>query len=77
MFKRSIYKDLFNHIFCNNLFTKNQYDFMSDDSCTFQLFSIVHEINSLLVSNPVINVRGVFLDISKAFDKGVAWGASL
>ena len=42
---------------------------MPGDSCIFQLLSIVHEINSSLDCNPTIDVRGVFLDISKAFDK--------
>ena len=31
--------------------------------------SIVHEINSSFDCNPTIDVSGVFLDISKAFDK--------
>ena len=69
IFERLIYKDLFNHFYCNNLFTKNQSGFMPGDSCIFQLLSIVHEINSSLDCNPTIDVRGVFLDISKAFDK--------
>ena len=47
---------------------------MPGDSCIFQLLSIVHEINSPLDSNSTIDVRvvflrGVFLNISKAFDK--------
>ena len=42
---------------------------MPGDSCIFQLLSIVHEINSSLDCNPTIHVRGVFPDISKAFDK--------
>ena len=42
---------------------------MPGDFCIFQLLSIVHEINSSLDCNPTIDVRGVFLDISKAFDK--------
>ena len=42
---------------------------MPGDSCIFQLLSVVHEINSSLDCNPTIDVRGVFLDISKAFDK--------
>ena len=42
---------------------------MSGDSCIFQLLSNVYEINSSFDCNPTINVRGVFLDISKAFDK--------
>ena len=69
LFERLIYKDLFNHFYCNNLFTKNQSAFMSADSCIFQLLSIIYEINSSLDCNPTIDVRGVFLDISKAFDK--------
>ena len=69
LFERFIYKDLFNHFYCNNLFTKNQSAFMSGDFCIFQLLSIIYEINSSLDCNPTIDVRGVFLDISKAFDK--------
>ena len=41
---------------------------MPGDSYIFQLLPFVHEINSFDCS-PTINVRGVFLDISKAFDK--------
>ena len=69
IFEGSIYKDLFNHFYCHNLFTKNQSGFMPGDSCIFQLLSIVHEISSPLDCNPTIDVRGVFQDISKAFDK--------
>ena len=69
LFERFIYKDLFNHFYCNKLFTKNQSAFMSGDFCIFQLLSIIYEINSSLDCNPTIDVRGVFLDISKAFDK--------
>ena len=42
---------------------------MPSDSCIFQLLSIVHKINSSLDCNPTLDVRGVFLDISKAFVK--------
>ena len=42
---------------------------MPGDSCIFQLLSIVHEINSSFDCNTTIDVTGVFLDISKAFDK--------
>ena len=42
---------------------------MPGDSCIFQLLYIVHEINSFLDCNPTIDVKGVFLDISQAFDK--------
>ena len=69
IFVRLIYKDLFNHFYCNNLFTQNQSGFMPGDSRILQSLSIVHEINSSLDFNPTIDVRGVFLDISNAFDK--------
>ena len=69
IFERLICKDLFNHFYCNNLFTQNQSGFMPGDSCIFQLLSIVHEINFSLDCNPSIDVRGAFLDISKPFDK--------
>ena len=42
---------------------------MPGDSCILQLLSIADKINSSLDFNPTINVRCVFLDISKAFDK--------
>ena len=42
---------------------------LTGDSCISQLLSIVHDINSSYDCHPMINVRGVFLDISKAFDK--------
>ena len=39
------------------------------DSCIAQLLSIIHEIQTAFDNNPAVDVRGVFLDISKAFDK--------
>ena len=42
---------------------------MPGDSCIFQLLSIFHEINSSFDCNPTIDVRSVFLDASKTFDK--------
>ena len=50
-------------------FTKCQSGFLPGDSCISQLLSIVHDINSLFDCNPAIDIRGVFLDISKAFEK--------
>ena len=60
VFERLIYKDLFNHFYCNNLFTKNQSGLVPGDSYIFQLLSIVHEINPSLDFNPTIDVRDVF-----------------
>ena len=43
--------------------------FLPGDSCTSQLLSVIHEIQKLFDESPTIDVRGIFLDISKAFDK--------
>ena len=34
-----------------------------------QLLPIIHEIETVLFNSPTVVVRGVFLDISKTFDK--------
>ena len=39
------------------------------DSCVNQLLAITHEIFEAFDCNPSLEVRSVFLDISKAFDK--------
>ena len=51
----------------NNVLSPNQSEFRSGDSYINQLLSINHE--SLSVFDRGLNVPGVFLDISKAFDK--------
>ena len=51
----------------NDLLSPNQSGFRSGDSCINQLLSINHEI--LNVFDKGLEVRGIFLDILKAFDK--------
>ena len=43
--------------------------FKKNDSCINQLVSITHEIYSAFDGNPSLEVRGIFLHLSKAFDK--------
>jgi len=43
--------------------------FRKGDSCVSQLLSITHNIFKGFDANPSIDTRGVFLDISKAFDR--------
>ena len=69
IYKRIIFKELFNHFYHDQLFTKCQSGFLHDDSCISQLFSVVQEINSSFDCDPTIDVSGVFRDISKTFDK--------
>ena len=51
----------------NKLISPKQSSFRRGDSCTNQLRSIAHEILSTFYEGH--EVRGVFLDISKAFDR--------
>ena len=41
----------------------------TNDSCINKLLSIVHSIYSDFDRNQSLEVRGIFLDISEAFDK--------
>ena len=47
----------------------NQSGFCSSDSSVNQLLAITHEIFEAFDCNPPLEVRSVFLDISKAFGK--------
>ena len=51
----------------NELISPNQSGFKPGDSCTNQLLAITHEIYKSFDKG--FEVRGVFLDILKAFDK--------
>ena len=51
------------------LLNRNQSGFRPSDSCINQLLAITQEIFEAFDCNPTLEVRSVFLDISKAFDK--------
>ena len=67
IFERLIYNSLFEFFIANELIPSNQSGFKSGDSCINQFLSITHEIYKPFDDG--YKVRGVFLDISKAFDK--------
>ena len=52
------------------LLNPNRSGFRPSDSCVNQLLAITHEIFKAFDCNPPFEVRSVFLDISKVFDKG-------
>ena len=58
---------MFSFFLANNLLAPNQSGFKPGDSCINQLLSITHEIYSSFDNG--FEVRSVFLDISKAFNK--------
>ena len=66
-FERIIYNNIFEYLTTNKLISDNQSGFKPGDSCVNQLLSITHEIYHSLDNS--LEVRGVFLDISKAFVK--------
>ena len=51
----------------NDLISQNQSGFKPGDSCINQLLAITHKIYKSF--DACLDVRAVFLDISKAFDK--------
>ena len=67
IFERLIFNEMFRFLIENNLISSNQSGFNPGDSCINQLLSITHEIYKSFDDG--FEVRGVFLDISKAFDK--------
>ena len=67
IFEHFIYNKLFHFFQENNLISANQYGFKPGDSCNNQPLAITHEIYKLV--DDEYEVRGVFLDISKAFDR--------
>ena len=69
VFERIIYNSLFNHFIRNKLFTPSQFGFLPGNSCIAQILAIIHEIQTNIDSNAPVDVRSVFLDISKEFDK--------
>ena len=69
MFEKIIFNNLYNYFNANNLITKNQSGFRPGDSTTNQLLYLVNEIHEAFEDPTSLEVRAVFLDISKAFDK--------
>ena len=66
-FERLIFNVMFRFLNKNNLISSNQSGFRPGDSSIYQLLSITHEIYKSFEDG--FEVRGVVLDISKAFDK--------
>ena len=63
IFKRLLYNSMFEFFMENTLISPNQWG----DSCINQLLPITHEIYKSF--DDISEVRGVFLVVSKAFDK--------
>ena len=69
VFEKIIFQSIYKYSHNNDLLTYKQSGFRPRDSCVNQLISITHEIYRSFDCNPSLGTRGVFLDMSKAFDK--------
>ena len=69
MFEKMIFTNLYSFFSHNDMITKNQSGFRPSDSTTNQLLYLVNEIHEAFENPKCLEVRSVFLDISKAFDK--------
>ena len=69
MFEKILYNNLFSYLKENDLIVKNQSGFLPGDSYISQLLSITDDIYKAFDGNPSLEASGVFLDMSKAFDK--------
>ena len=67
IFEKLIFNDMFKFFIENDLISPNQLGFKPGDSCINQLLAFTHEIYKSFDDR--FEVRGVFLDISEAFDK--------
>ena len=69
IFEKIIFQSLYDYFIKNKLLVSCQSGFIKGDSCVSQLMAITHSIHKNLDTDPSIDTRSVFLDMSKAFDK--------
>ena len=69
IFEKLIFDRIFDFIDKNNLFNDNQSGSRPNDSYIHQLIAITHNILSVFDDNPLLEIRGAFLDLSEAFDR--------
>ena len=69
IFEKLVFDTLYAYLSSNGLITKNQSGFVPGDSCTNQLLFLINEIHEAFENPKSLEVRAVFLDMSKAFDK--------
>ena len=69
IFEKVIFNQIYSFLLEEKLLNQNQSGLRPSDSCIIQLLAITHDIFEAFDVNPSLEVRSVFLDISKAFDK--------
>ena len=69
IFEKIIFNRIYDFLLKEELLNPNQSGFHPSDSCINQLLAITYQIFQAFDCNPPLEIRSVFLDISKAFDK--------
>ena len=69
IFEKLIFSFLFKYLENNNLLNLHQSGFRPFNSCVHQFLSITYDIYKLFYASPSLQVKGIFLDMSKAFDR--------
>ena len=69
VFERIIFNSLYEYAEEIKVLSVHQSDFRSNNSFVNQLLSIVYNLYKAFDAYPTLESRGVFLDMSKAFDK--------
>ena len=64
-----LHDDLYNYFNSNQILNNSLSGFRKCDSCVAQLLAIVHNIHKNLDNTASTDTQGIFLDMSKAFDK--------
>ena len=77
IFEKLIFNFQFKYLENNNLLNPHQPGFRPVDSCVHQLLSITYDIYKSFDANPSLEVRGIFPDILKVFDRVWREGLSL
>ena len=69
IFEKILFDKIYNHLCDNELLSPNQSGFRPGDSTVNQLIAITHQIHVAFEEYPSREIRAVFLDLSKAFNK--------
>ena len=69
VFEKILYNNIFEYLQESTMLCKSQSGFRRSDTCEYLLVSIVYETYASFNCNPPFDVRAVFLDISKTFNR--------
>ena len=69
IFEKNIFNSIYLYFTKNNLLVGCQSGFIKGDTCVSKLVRIIHSIHENVDANPSLDTKGIFLGMSKAFDK--------